>query len=106
MPDAPISLINNAELTSNLKIGLTWSNGVSNGGSAVLDYSVYYDQGTDNFVLLNNAVTSPSYLTTVTLTAGTTYKFKVTARNSVGTSSFSDPVSILAARVPDSPTNL
>jgi len=67
---------------------------------------VYYDQGTDSFTLLNNAVTDLFYLTTVPLTAGTTYKFKVTARNSVGSSLDSAAVSILAAKLPDAPINL
>jgi hypothetical protein len=42
----------------------------------------------------------------VTLTPGTTYTFKVKARNNAGFSDFSDPVSILAAKVPDAPVNV
>ena len=51
-------------------------------------------------------MTDQFYLTTVPLTAGTTYKFKVTASNSVGVSAESEVVSILAAKLPDAPTNL
>jgi hypothetical protein len=40
------------------------------------------------------------------LTAGVTYAFKVKARNSVGSSEFSDPIAILAAKEPDAPLNL
>ena len=40
------------------------------------------------------------------LTPGSTYKFKVTARNAVGSSAESVPVEILAAQVPDAPINL
>ena len=44
-------------------------------------------------------------MTTVGLTAGETYQFKVTARNAVGDSGYSEVVSILAAKLPDSPIN-
>lgn len=37
---------------------------------------------------------------------GKTYKFKITARNSVGISDLSAATSILAAKVPDSPLSL
>jgi len=40
------------------------------------------------------------------LTSGVTYSFKVTSRNSVGTSEYSLPVEILAATIPDAPLSL
>jgi hypothetical protein len=40
VPDAPLDLQNVSELTSGTTIGLTWSDGVSNGGSVVLDYQI------------------------------------------------------------------
>ena len=106
MPDAPVSLTNDPTVTTDTQIRFTWSDGASNGGNAVIDYAVYYDQGSDSFVLLDGAVTDQFYLTTVTLTAGTTYKFKVTARNEVGSSLDSEVVEILAAKLPDAPINL
>jgi hypothetical protein len=51
-------------------------------------------------------VTSLFYLTSVTLNAGTTYVFKVQARNSVGFSNDSVELSVLAAKLPDSPVSL
>ena len=42
----------------------------------------------------------------MTLTAGVTYKFKVTARNSVGVSLESQVLEVLAAKLPDAPVNL
>ena len=42
----------------------------------------------------------------MTLTAGVTYKFKVTARNSVGVSPDSEVLEVLAAKLPDAPVNL
>lgn len=40
------------------------------------------------------------------LTPGETYTFKVTARNTVGDSLYSQELSILAAKLPDAPINL
>ena len=42
----------------------------------------------------------------MTLTPGTTYKFKVRARNSVGTSLDSQELAVLAAKLPDAPVDL
>jgi hypothetical protein len=43
MPDAPINLANNLAVTNKQTIGITWTNGYSNGGSPVIDYRVSYD---------------------------------------------------------------
>ena len=54
VPDAPINLANDPTVTTDLRIRFTWTEGLSNGGDEVLDFSVYYDQGlgSGNFVLL------------------------------------------------------
>lgn len=92
-------------LSSDTVIRFTWTEGLSNGGVAVIDYSVYYDQGISNFVVLDSAVTATEYVFN-TVTAGVTYVFKITARNTVGSSLDSDLLTVLAAKVPDSPVNL
>jgi hypothetical protein len=51
---------------------------------------------------LATQITEREY-TAVNLYSGSTYAFKVKARNSVGFGAFSDPVSILAAQIPDIP---
>jgi len=43
VPDAPINLANDPTVTSDSVIRFTWSQGLSNGGAEVIDYSVYYD---------------------------------------------------------------
>jgi hypothetical protein len=100
-----VSLTNDPTTTTDTVIRFTWADGASDGGSPVIDYTVYYDQGTDSFVELISGVTTQYYLAQ-SLTPGTTYKFKVTARNSVGSSLESEEVVILAAKIPDAPLNL
>jgi hypothetical protein len=106
VPYAPISLANDPLTTTDTVIRFTWSNGLSDGGTVEIDYNVYYDQGTDTFVELEAGVTSQFYQTSVILSAGTTYVFKVQARNSVGYSSDSIELSVIAAKLPDAPINL
>jgi hypothetical protein len=43
VPDAPIQLTNEVEVTSATVIGFSWSDGAESGGAAVIDYTVYYD---------------------------------------------------------------
>jgi hypothetical protein len=50
-------------------------------------------------------VTTHFYQTANALNPGLTYEFKVIARNTVGTSAFSAPIAILAAKPPDTPIN-
>lgn len=106
MPDAPINLLNDLLTTSDTTIRFTWAEGESNGGTPVIDYSLYYDQGLgSDFILLADSLTLNEYQTT-DITAGTSYKFKLTARNTVGQSLFSDTLTVLAAKDPDAPLSL
>jgi hypothetical protein len=74
--DAPLSLSENFALRTATNIGLTWTAGVSNGGSAVLDYQLNYDNGSGTAnIVLASGLTGTSY--TAVLTSGTTYKFTV-----------------------------
>jgi len=43
LPDAPIQLAVNTTSTNATSIGITWSNGASNGGSPIIDYTISYD---------------------------------------------------------------
>ena len=56
-------------------------------------------------MIKNESYTSLS-LTVTGLTAGATYNFKVAAINGIGKSILSSALSILAATIPDPPTNL
>lgn len=46
-PDAPLNVVNNPSYTAATQIGLTWENGLADGGTPVIDYRVSYDQGSD-----------------------------------------------------------
>jgi hypothetical protein len=79
-------------------IALTWTVPTVVGGTAVIDYRVSWGQGTSNFEILAQGVTTAYYSTTTTLIPNTVYKFKVESRNAFGYStSFSNEVSIRAA---------
>lgn len=78
VPDAPVTLENDPTTTTDTLIKFTWSDGAIDGGTPVIDYRVFYDEGTaGSYVLLESGVTTQYYQTTVLLTAGTTYVFKV-----------------------------
>ena len=72
-PDAPISLANDPTTTSDTVIRITWTEGLSDGGTKVIDYSVYIQQGTEDFILIASAIVSNSYTTTMILIPGVTY---------------------------------
>lgn len=88
-------------LTNKDQIAITWYEGANTAGTPVIDYRVWYTTAEDNSyqVLVSNQV-DPSY-TAAPLVTGTTYLFKVQARNSEGYGAFSNEVSILAAQAPD-----
>ena len=70
----------------------------------MIDYRVTFDQGSQIGVFISLAIniTATSY-TATNLDAGTTYTFKVEARNSYGYSAPSAAASILCATVPSMP---
>jgi hypothetical protein len=58
VPDAPIELTRNDDLTSRTVVSFTWSEGTSHGGSPVIDYRISFDQGIDDFVVIGSQFTS------------------------------------------------
>lgn len=52
VPDAPINVANDAEQTTATQIGITWDEGVFNGGKTVTDYRITYDQGYNSWAIL------------------------------------------------------
>jgi hypothetical protein len=108
VPDAPINLQIDLIETDDTKIRFLWTEGPNNGGVPVIDYDIYYDQGSAiaNFVILAENVLDEFYETTIALTPGEEYTFRIISRNSVGESLQSEPITILAAKLPDAPVGL
>ena len=77
VPSSPVSLSDDLSVTTASLIGIKWQNGVSTGGTPILDYKVWYDQSLDDYVVLDDSVNELKYTTTVLLTPGSIYKFKV-----------------------------
>lgn len=48
-PDAPTNVAEVYAERAATSLGLSWSQGSSNGGAAILDYSVSYVQGNDSY---------------------------------------------------------
>ena len=76
MPDAPVSLANVAATTTASQIGLSWSDGAYDGGSSIIDYTVFGDGGTGTWTTLASNVLTTTY-TATSLTANVIYSFKV-----------------------------
>lgn len=71
---------------------------------------MYWDEGTGSetfYALVSTNAFTLSYVKSTGLAIGDTYKWKVSAHNSVGESLLSSPaLSVIAARAPDPPTSL
>ena len=76
------------------------------GGSPIIDYRLWTDNALGrDFEVLVESWTSLTY-TAKYLTQGSTYRFKVQAKNLYGHSGFSNVVTIPVAQVPGSPMGL
>lgn len=99
-PDPPINLQEVLSGRTISTLGLSWQQGVFNGGDTILDYRVSMadESGVYAYIVENLAATQ--YVATG-LQYGTTYSFKVESRNSYGYSTYSSVFSILCAIEPD-----
>jgi hypothetical protein len=61
VPDSPIALADNTAVTTAYVIGFTWADGMSSGGSPIIDYRVTYDQSIDTWVTLEEGLSSKTY---------------------------------------------
>ena len=88
-------------------ITLNWSAPVSNGGMTITGYTIEKATGAGAFSTLvpNTGTTSTTYADSV-ITAGTTYHYRVSAINAVGTGTASAQTDILAGTPPNAPQNL
>jgi hypothetical protein len=110
VPGTPTGLV--ATATSATQINLSWT-APSNGGSAITGYKIEYKSGTGTYsVLVANTATASTTYSHTSLTTGTTYTYKISAINAIGTGSVSSEASATptatsqpsAATAPSSPS--
>ncbi|HEY8110778.1 MAG TPA: fibronectin type III domain-containing protein, partial [Candidatus Nitrosotenuis sp.] len=107
-PGAPTGLT--ATAVSATQINLSWSAPSNNGGYPITGYKIEYKKGTGSYLSLasNTANVTTSYSHTG-LTTGASYTYKISAINSIGTSTASTessatPTSTSTAAVPGAPS--
>lgn len=67
VPDRPVGLSTNIATNTKQVISLTWNDGLSTGGSPIIDYRLSWDASTGaglTFTVLATGLTSKSYTTT------------------------------------------
>lgn len=73
VPDTPLMFRDDPSVTSEIQVGLLWTDGVSNGGQPVLDYTVSYEVSAGVWTELASGILTQSYTSTASLTAGASY---------------------------------
>src|SRR5690242_3797157 len=91
--------------TTVIEVGWTALTSPNNGDSSITSYNLQWDAGTSGTTwtdLIGNSPSSTalSYSVTTGITAGSSYQFKVRARNVFGWGSFSPVTTIKAAAKP------
>lgn len=71
-PDAPTNLLRDDSTTTRTVLAFTWTDGASDGGQTIEDYRVSFDQGRNEWTILQSGVETQS-LTVSGATPGTTY---------------------------------
>jgi hypothetical protein len=99
-PTVPRSVVGRPE---DGEVVISWLPPVSNGGAAITDYVIQYRRkGTAAWSVFPDAVSTVSSTPVTGLTNGTSYQFRVAARNAMGTSRWSSVV-LVGAGVPTAP---
>ena len=93
LPTTPTAPLNVAAEVKSSSIKLTWSDPASTGGSAITDYIIEYQLTTGgNWVTFNDGVGIDKFTTVTGLSNDTSYDFRVSAKNIIGTSEVSSVV--------------
>ena len=91
--------------TSTSVVQVTWTtlSSPQNGDSTITSYNIYWDQGTSTWTSLageSSPYTGTTYTISLGITSGSTYQFKVRAKNKWGFGDFSTTTSVVASSVP------
>jgi hypothetical protein len=109
-PSAPTGLV--ATASSGTQVNLSWSAPSNNGGFPITGYKIEYKVGSSSYAnMVSNTGTTTTAYSHTGLTSGQLYVYRVSAINSVGTSTASNeasstPTQSSASSVPGSVTNL
>ncbi|HSB83923.1 MAG TPA: fibronectin type III domain-containing protein, partial [Nitrosarchaeum sp.] len=107
VPSSPTDVT--ATAISSTQINLFWNAPSNDGASPITGYKIEYKSGSGSYSVLSTTVDTTFSHTG--LTTGTVYTYKVSAINSVGTSTASSEISVTptsssTGSLPNSPTNL
>jgi len=75
IPDAPINIANVPAITTGYQIGLSWTEGLYNGGSPVFEYQIEYKVATASTYTVYASAYTSTLITITNLTPGETYMF-------------------------------
>ncbi|MGQ0605662.1 MAG: fibronectin type III domain-containing protein [Candidatus Nitrosotenuis sp.] len=109
-PDPPTNV--SATAVSATQVNLLWSAPTNDGGSGVNSYKIEYKVGSGSYSILVASTGGPTtYYSHTSLTTGTTYTYKISAINNIGTGSPSSeasatPTSSSSGALPGAPTGL
>ncbi len=92
-PTAPLQVSGESATAGNSQLVLSWS-APNTGGSAITDYVVeQFDPDTSTWTILTDGVSATTTYTVTGLTNGTSYSFRVSAKNLIGTGTASSTFS-------------
>jgi hypothetical protein len=103
-PDVPTSVVEVYADRTKSTLGLSWTAPVFTGGDVIIDYQINIAEQGGAFSILESVATTT--YTAISLTAGTTYEFKIESRNSYGFSSYSDVITMLCAFIAEPPVTV
>ena len=82
---------------------LSWDVPANNGGTPIIDYTIYEYKNDGDYELLESGITESSYVASWELVAETTYTYVVSARNIMGESSKSLSLEVIPIDIPTAP---
>ncbi len=90
------------------EVSLSWTAPSSNGGATVNDYRIQFQKSGGSYSTFANGTSTNTIVTVTGLDVSSTYNFKVAARNSVGTGTYSSSVQTTTddPTAADAPTGL
>ena len=103
-PDQPTALAAVYD-TTNTEIDVTWTAPTDVGDSAIIDYQVQYRQDGGSWTVLEMNSTDTASTLDSPMSMGTTYTFRVLARNTQGVGAWSSPVSVTIGTAPVDPVD-